>query len=316
MNNQGWIKIYRQLMDTSFYRNSAVVHLFIHLLIMSNHKKHKFLLGGEEIEVDEGQLVTGRETLSEQTGISVQTIRTCLEALESTNTITIKTTNRYSVITIQNWKNFQGVTSNQPAEFEAKKTLGTTNQPTEFEAKDKKTRHELTSNQPTTNQQLTTYKNDKNDKNDKNNTPVIFKKTSDVREGYKKMSANRLLNLVGNPVLCKVQDTQRGCGKCAWCSLTVLTPQQIYELAVEKKIGYEDVKRTHDSLIAWIQDGRMKSKTVYRTLATWIDNSIMRGDIRELGFMELEMMDLKYNTKLRKQLDEIHGRLERGEIKL
>lgn len=141
--------------------------------------------------------------------------------------------------------------------------------------------------------------------------------TSDVRTIIKKAPKNnRLVNVEGNPVLCYSQTSEKGCGKCAYCSLMVLLPQQIYELAVKKKVGYEDIKRTQDSLIAWIQDGRMKSKTFYRTLATWIDNGIMRGTIRELGFMELEMMDLKYNTKLRTELEAIHQKLVKGEIKL
>lgn len=273
MKNQGWVKIYRQLMDTSFYRNSAVVHLFVHLLIMSNHTKHKFLLGGEEIEVDSGQLVTGRKTLSEQTGISVQTIRTCLSALKSTKVITILPTPNYSVITICNWKDYQGVT-NQP-----------------------------TNHQPTINQPSTTYNKDKND-----NIIEILKKPSHQTDEKK---TNRLLNLVGNPVLCTANDSQKGCGKCANCSLTVLTSEQIYNMAVKKRVDYQDIKRTQDSLIAWIQDGRMKSKTIYRTLSTWVDNAIMRSNIREISDMEVEMMELKYDNPVRRKLDEIYKTIEK-----
>ena len=111
MNNLRWVKIYKNLMETSFYKNSAVVHLFVHLLLMANYKKHKFLLGGKEIEVDAGQLITGRKALSEQTGITEQSIRTSLSALKSTKVITILPTPEYSVITICNWNDYQGVTN-------------------------------------------------------------------------------------------------------------------------------------------------------------------------------------------------------------
>lgn len=57
-----------------------------------------------------GQLVSSRRILSAQTGISEQTIRTCLERLQSTHEITIKSTQRNSVITICNYDIYQGET--------------------------------------------------------------------------------------------------------------------------------------------------------------------------------------------------------------
>jgi len=133
MENQGWIKLHRKLKDTSFKRNPLVVALFVHLLLSVNQEKRKFYRNGQEIEVLPGQLLTGRNELSKQTGISHQSIRTCLTVLKSTSTITIQSTNRFSLISILNWQEYQ---SHQPAEQPA--------------------------NQQTTNQQLTTNKNTKN----------------------------------------------------------------------------------------------------------------------------------------------------------
>lgn len=128
----GWIKLHRKFNETAFKRKPLIVALFIHLLTNANHKQSKMLWNGEEMIVEAGQLVTGRLSLSEQTGLSQQSVRTALVILKSTNTITIKTTTKFSVITICKWKEYQMLTNG------------------------------LTNNQPTTNQQLTTNKNDKN----------------------------------------------------------------------------------------------------------------------------------------------------------
>lgn len=150
MENLGWVKFHRKLKEASFYKRSIVVHLFVHLLLSANQQKRAFYWNGKEIQIEAGQLITGRDELSKQTGITPQSIRTALTILKSTSTITIKSTNRFSLISIPKWQEYQiHLTS--------------------------KTTSRLTNNQPTTNQQLTTNNNDKNIKNDKNNNTLVEK---------------------------------------------------------------------------------------------------------------------------------------------
>lgn len=138
----GYIALHRKILHTSFSKNPLVSWLFINFLLMANHKKNKFIFNNEEITVKEGQFITGLHKLSQQTNISLQSIRTAINILKSTSTITIKSTNKFSLISILNWHLYQGkVTSELTSE--------------------------LTNEQQTTNKQLTTNKNDKNDKNDK-----------------------------------------------------------------------------------------------------------------------------------------------------
>lgn len=136
----GWIKLHRRLVKSSFYRRSTVVHLFVHLLLHVNTEANKFYWNKEEITIQPGQLITGRNQLSEDTGISVRSVRTALEILKSTSTITIKPTNKFSIISILKWE-----------EYQSKPTNIMTSR--------------LTNNRPTTDQQLTTNKNNKNKKN-------------------------------------------------------------------------------------------------------------------------------------------------------
>jgi len=115
----GWIKLHRKFLEWEWYKKSDMVHLFIHLIISANRKPGKW----EGINIKKGQLITGRKKLNKETGISEQSIRTCLERMKSTDEIVIKSTNKYSIITICNYDTYQLTeqeinqqsTSNQPA---------------------------------------------------------------------------------------------------------------------------------------------------------------------------------------------------------
>lgn len=92
----GFIKLHRKLQNWEWYNKSEMVHLFIHLLINANSEDGEW----QKQPIKRGQLITGLHSLSEKTGISVRTIRTCLERLKSTSELTIKSTNKFSIITI------------------------------------------------------------------------------------------------------------------------------------------------------------------------------------------------------------------------
>lgn len=132
----GWIKLHRKLVDWEWYSDVPCKTLFIHLLLVANHKPSRW----KGIDIGVGQKVTGRHALSEETGLSQQEIRTALTKLKSTGEITIKSTNKFSLITVCKYEDYQSCeTVDQPAHQPAY--------------------------QPTINQQSTTNKNDKNVKN-------------------------------------------------------------------------------------------------------------------------------------------------------
>ena len=105
---EGWIKLHRKFCGWEWFNISEMVHLFIYLLINANHEDGNW----RGISIKRGQIITGRNSLSENTGISSQTIRTCLSRLKSTNEITIKSTNKYSIITITKYDDYQGLILN------------------------------------------------------------------------------------------------------------------------------------------------------------------------------------------------------------
>ena len=101
--NDGWIKLFYRLLDWEWYGNPNMVALFIHLLLKANFKPQKWRAS----TIPRGTLVTNLAKLHQETGLSIQQIRTCLNRLKSTNEITIKTTNKEHIITLCNYKHYQ-----------------------------------------------------------------------------------------------------------------------------------------------------------------------------------------------------------------
>jgi hypothetical protein len=140
-----WIKLYRKLRKNPIYKDSIAVHLFIHLLLTANHKPNRFIFNEKEIMVKRGQLITGRKQLSSYTGINESTVKRRLKLFEKIGILTTKTTNKFSIITICNYKHYQGsISENWPA-----------NRTTANES-------QVTIKRPATGQQLTTNKNVRN----------------------------------------------------------------------------------------------------------------------------------------------------------
>lgn len=107
--NQGYIKLHRKILEKGYYKKSQYIHLWVHLLLIANHKSNEFMWNNEIIIIKEGQLITGRKQLSEDTGISESTIERILKLLENEHQIEQQKTTKYRVITILNWSKHQKV---------------------------------------------------------------------------------------------------------------------------------------------------------------------------------------------------------------
>lgn len=146
---QGWVRFYRKSMTSSVWENPIIWYVWSWCLMKANHEEHYFPFNGKDQLIIKGQFITGRNmAIKELRKVSPQQWRTAINYLKSTSRITIESTNKYSMITILKWNEYQ-------------QDNRLTNQP-------------LTNQQPTNNQQITTYKNDKKEKNDKNVAKTSF----------------------------------------------------------------------------------------------------------------------------------------------
>lgn len=142
----GYIKLHRSILDWEWYGDWKTKTLFLHLLLTANHKEKSWQ--GQRIQ--RGQRVCSLAKLSAETGLSMQSIRTCLKRLNATGEITSCGGTKNTVITVNNYDKYQQPTS--------------------------EVTNNLTSCQQTVNKQATNnqqqLKNDKNDKNVKNEKKI------------------------------------------------------------------------------------------------------------------------------------------------
>lgn len=109
--------------------------MFVYMLTEATHKPTRF----GTVDLQRGQLVTGRHKLAEHLGLSEQKVRTCLEHLHKLNMITSNSTNKYTIYTIVNYSKYQDTP----------------------EAINQQDNQQVTNNQPTSNQQVTTIQEHK-----------------------------------------------------------------------------------------------------------------------------------------------------------
>ena len=121
--SNGWIKIHRQILEWEWYDEPNTLRLFLHLLLKANHKPRNY----RGVNIEAGQVMTGLDLLSKETGLTVQQIRTSIKRLKSTNEITSKTSSQGTIFQIVNYKKYQVVTSETTNEQQTNNKRTTTN---------------------------------------------------------------------------------------------------------------------------------------------------------------------------------------------
>jgi hypothetical protein len=114
--HRGYVPLWRKLTESSFYRDSEAVHLWIHILLEANHSKRKEWFGKKELFLSEGQFTTGRKQLSNATGIGESKIQRLLKKFEKCHMIEQQTCSVNRLITITNYKSHKS--SEQPSNNE------------------------------------------------------------------------------------------------------------------------------------------------------------------------------------------------------
>lgn len=103
ITDAGFIKLNRNILAWEWYNNLPVRVLYVHCLLKANYTAKNWQ--GQVIKA--GQFVTSLKHLSEETALTQRQTRTALNHLKSTGELTIKTTSRYSIITVNNWHKWQ-----------------------------------------------------------------------------------------------------------------------------------------------------------------------------------------------------------------
>ncbi len=108
---EGWIKSYRSILEWEWWGDHNTTILWIYILHAVNYEA-KIWRG---IKIKPGQMITSVRHLAAETKLSVKNIRTSLYKLQLTNELAIKTTNKYTLLTVRKWQYYQGEGANKAA---------------------------------------------------------------------------------------------------------------------------------------------------------------------------------------------------------
>ena len=145
-----WIKNYRSIKNWKFYKRPDYAHLWQHILREAHHKEEPTYDGYGNL-IKKGQFSTGRERLSQETGLSAAKVQRILKKLENAHQIEQQMCGKCRIITVTNWDVYQNVNS----KVNIKRTSS------EHQVNSKRTQNK-------------NVKNVKNEKNEKNIDPALL----------------------------------------------------------------------------------------------------------------------------------------------
>lgn len=140
MTNTGWVKLHRKMLDNPIMLNAELLQLFIYCLLRANHEPAEFIWNGKMISVGAGSFITGRYIIAKDLKQNPSTIYKRLKNLVTLGYISLKSNNKFSLLTIKKYSAYQMGNSEKEQQSNNKVT--------------------------TKEQQSSTNKNDKNDKNE------------------------------------------------------------------------------------------------------------------------------------------------------
>ena len=158
---QGYIKLFRQIVDWEWYDDIPTCRLFIHLLLKVNHVDRNWQ--GKKIE--RGSCITSFASLNAETKLSVEQIKRALKNLQKTGEIKKISTNQNTLIIVTKYDDYQcfaNADNKQTTNEQQEDNMQKTNEQQEDNM-------QKTNEQQTDNKRTTTNNNVKNIKNDKNN---------------------------------------------------------------------------------------------------------------------------------------------------
>lgn len=128
-------------------KNDGLLQLFIYCILKANHEQCRIIFNSQEMVIDRGQFITGRDSLAKDLNQNGNTCYKRLKVLENLGICNIKSNNKFSLVTVVNYELYQMLDIESNSKSNNKVT--------------------------TREQQSNTNKNIKNDKNEKNNNIIV-----------------------------------------------------------------------------------------------------------------------------------------------
>lgn len=102
---KGWIKLHRKILDNGVFADAELLKVFVWCLLKANISESEKNVYGAKLK--QGQFITGRSSASEELYIKPSTVHDRLKRLQRMGYIKLKSTNKYTIITVLKFKQYQ-----------------------------------------------------------------------------------------------------------------------------------------------------------------------------------------------------------------
>lgn len=107
-SGQGLVFLHRKVRELPFYKtDSEAVHLWIHLIMEVNSADGMVTTEFGEYPVSRGQVITGRHTLSKDTGIAPDRVKYLLNKFAKMGMITTLANKKFTLLTVTKYDDYQ-----------------------------------------------------------------------------------------------------------------------------------------------------------------------------------------------------------------
>jgi DnaD/phage-associated family protein len=99
--------VHRKLLQSDIFQNEKLLKIFMYCLLKASHTDYKQLVGMKVINLKPGQFVFGRSRAASELNMKESTVWKYMKLLEDLGSITMKSNNKFTVVTVDKWGNYQ-----------------------------------------------------------------------------------------------------------------------------------------------------------------------------------------------------------------
>ena len=137
----GWIKLHRKMLDNPVVcKDADYVAIWVHILLSATHEDYETWFNGKTVTLHAGQVVLGRQVLSQKYRVSESKVQRILSCLESEQLIEQQTTRHGRLISVVKWERYQKTEQQNEQQLNNKRTTTEQQLNTKQEQKNKRTK--------------------------------------------------------------------------------------------------------------------------------------------------------------------------------
>lgn len=105
--NRGYVRLWRKSLDAGWIKNHKLWAFWSYCLMKASYREFDAIMGFQVVHLLPGQFIFTLRNAAKDLNLSIKEIRTIIDLLRKAENLAIKTTNKFSVITVINWPIYQ-----------------------------------------------------------------------------------------------------------------------------------------------------------------------------------------------------------------